>query len=364
MRIMQHMLCWRASLAIAVALGGCHRAPSPDAATLQAPPVTVAHPRIGPADEGIALTGTVAASATVDLIAQVSGTIRARGFADGSFVRRGQMLFRIDPDTYAAQLDAARARELQAQGDYERQRQLLGDDATSRANVDAARSTLRQASANRRVSQIAVRDTIVRAPFSGWIGTATVDVGAFVGAGTVRLATVQRIDPVFVDFSIGERQLLALRGGGKGWQRRGRTVAVGRVDQRDYPYRGTLDFAQQGIDAATGTQGVRAVVRNGGGSLLPGMAARVRIAAPAAPPAMLLPEAAIQSDPLGDYVLVVDGRRHVQRRDVALGAQQGDQRVITSGVSPRDWVVVDGLANLRIGQPASVHTTVLAPAAK
>lgn len=354
MRIMRRTPFLGAPLAITLALAGCHPSPSPDAS--QPPPVTVAHPRIDSTDEGIALTGAVAPSASVDLAAKVSGTIIAKEFADGSFVQRGQILFRIDPAAYAAQLDGARAKEVQARADYERQGQLLADDATTRANVDAARSTLAQASASRRTSEISLGDTVVRAPFSGWIGAANVDVGTFVGAGSVKLATVQRIDPVFVDFSVGERQLLALKGD---WQAKGRPVAIGRVDQTDYPYRGTLDFAQKGIDAATGTQTVRAVVMNGGNALLPGMSARVRIAAPAAAPVMLLPDTVIQSDPLGDYVLVVDARSHVQRRDVTIGADRGGRRVVTAGLSPGDWVVVDGLANVRIGQPAAVHRTVL-----
>lgn len=354
MRIMYYPFSLRASLAITLALAGCHRSPSSN--TSPPPPVTVAHPRIGAAVDDVALTGTVAASASVDLVAKVSGTIVAKGFADGSFVQRGQMLFRIDPATYAAQLDAARAKEAQARADYERQSLLLTDDATTRANVDAARSTLAQASASRRTSEISLHDTVVRAPFSGWIGAGNVDVGAFVGAGSVKLATVQRIDPVFVDFSMGERQLLALPGG---WQTKGRPVAVGRVDQHDYPYQGKLDFSQKGIDATTGTQTVRAVAANGGSALLPGMSARVRIAAPAAASAMLLPDTAIQSDPLSDYVLVVDAQRRVQRRDVTIGAAHGGQRVVAAGLSQRDWVVVDGLANVRIGQPAEVRRTAL-----
>lgn len=353
---MKRTLFLSAPLAITLALAVCHRSPSPDAGATEAPPVTVAYPRIGAAEDGIALTGTVAPSVSVDLVAKASGTILAKGFADGSFVREGQMLFRIDPATYAAQLDAARAKEVQARADYERQGQLLNDDVTTRANVDAARSTLAQASASRRTSEITLGDTVVRAPFSGWIGAANVDVGAFVGAGSVKLATLQRIDPVFVDFTLGERQLLALPGG---WQAKGRPVAVGRVDQSDYPYRGTLDFTQKGIDSTTGTQTVRAVVANGGNTLLPGMSARVRIAAPAAAPAMLLPDTVIQSDPLGDYVLVVDASGRVQRRDVTIGAEQGGQRVVTGGLSPSDWVVVDGLANVRIGQPAEPQRTVL-----
>lgn len=353
--------------AAALLLAGCGQsAATSDSAP--PPPVTVAHPLFTESATAIELTGTVSASTSVDLVPQASGTVTAKNFTDGSFVRKGQMLFRIAPEPYEAQVALATAAEAQARDQYEMQERLWADDATSRNNLNNARHALEQATANTRLARINLSYTAVRAPFSGWIGSSSVDVGTFVSAGTARLATIQRLNPVYVEFSLGERQVLqileSLRARGQTITSvgRGYPVAIGLLDQPDFGYNGTLDFADRQIDASTGSLRARAIVPNGGQTdLLPGMFARVRIElnASQAEPRMELPAAAIQSDPLGDYVLVVDGEQIVQRRDIETGADAGRNRIVLSGLSADDWVVINGLANVRLGEQATVTKSTL-----
>ncbi len=357
--------------AAALLLTGCGQSGA-TSDSAPAPPVTVAHPVITKSATAIELTGTVSASTSVDLVPQASGIITTKNFTDGSFIRQGQILFRIAPEPYEAQVALAGAAEAQARDQYEMQERLWADDATSRNNLNNARHALDQAAANSRLAQINLSYTAVRAPFSGWIGSSSVDVGTFVSAGTARLATIQRLNPVHVEFSLGERQVLqileSLRARGQSITSvgRGYPVAIGLLDRPDFGYGGTLDFADRQIDASTGSLRARAIIPNGSQTdLLPGMFARVRIELDAseAEPRMEVPAAAIQSDPLGDYVLVVDGEQIVQRRDIETGPAVGRKRIVLSGLSADDRVVINGLANVRLGERASVTQTSLpAPA--
>lgn len=344
----------------------CH--PSQPAATAQdAPPgVTVARPLRATLPQTIELTGTIAASATVDLFARVAGTMAAVDFADGARVRKGQPLFRIAPETYQAQLAASSAQAGQAAAEYARQRRLLADDATAPATVDNAYFSLKQAEANRRLGRINLSYTVVRAPFDGWMGATAIKPGGYVAPGATRLATIQQLDPLFVEFTLGERQVLAIlaamrarQGEAKGTVR-AYPVEIGLLDQPGYPYRAVLNFAQRGIDGGTGSLQARAVLSGQpAATLLPGMFARVRIALPAREANLLLPASAIQSDPLGDFVLVLDKDHIVRRRDVRTGADLGPNRVVLAGLAPANWVIVDGLANVRIGGKATPSTTTL-----
>lgn len=340
---------------------GCaETAPPPEIA----PRVVVAHPLVTVVGDRIELTGVVAPSASVDLIARAAGFVRAKGFTDGSFVRRGQVLFRIEPDTAAAQVALNQAKEVQARLDYARDLRLVQQDAASKAELEASRSTLEQAKANTRIARINLSYTVVRAPMSGYIGAADVDVGAYVGgAGApTKLATLQRLEPAYVDFTLGERDVLRILAKGQGSRAAatGHSVRVGLQGEAGYPHAGRLSFANKSVDAATGSLQARAILDNGPGiALLPGVFARVRIDLGSGGSTMLLPARTIQSDPLSDFVLVVDARGLVQRRDVRTGRDLGRNREIVAGLKLSDRVVVEGLAGVRIGQKADVRTAIL-----
>ncbi|WP_052135080.1 efflux RND transporter periplasmic adaptor subunit [Sphingomonas sp. 37zxx] len=356
----------------AILLAGCLAAacsPTQSATADKEPPpaVTIARPLLATVPQTMDLTGTVTASASVDLMARVAGTVATVDFADGARVRKGQPLFHIAPETYQAQLAASSAQLSQTAAEYTRQQRLFADDATSRAALDNARFALEQAQANQRLGRINLSYTIVRAPFDGWMSSAAISAGGYVAPGATKLATIQQIDPLSVEFTLGERQVLQVlaamraRGQADAPAASRYPVAIGLLDQPDYPYRATLDFAQKAIDTATGSLQARAVLSGtGDATLLPGMFARVRIAFPADDASLLLPVASIQSDPLGDYVFVLDKDHIVRRRDIRTGGDVGPNRVVLGGLSPAHWVIVDGLVNVRIGGKAKPRTTMLA----
>lgn len=353
---------WLVPCASALLLAGC--GPRQTAPTDTAPSVIVAHPRTTPVSGRIELTGTVAPSATVDLIARTAGTIRSKQFVDGSYVTRGQLLFRIEPDSSDAQLRLNAARETQARLDYARQQRLLAQDAAAVADVEASKANLDQAAANTQIARIALRNTIVRAPFNGYIGASLADVGAYVGGAGApsKLATLQRLEPVYVAFTLGERDVLRILASGKAGHSaiNGYPVRIALQGESGYPHAGRLDFANKAIDSATGSLQARAVVANGPRTaLLPGLFAKVRIETGDAAATMLLPARTIQSDPLSDYVLLLDAKGIVQRRDIRTGRDFGRNREVLAGLAPSDRVIVEGSASARIGQAAHARLTTL-----
>ncbi len=358
----------RPDLAIALLLitGGCSAAEEGAAPPPPAPQIVAARPVIASVGGAIEATGTVAPSSSVDLIARVAGFVRSKGFRDGSFVREGQVLYRLESDSLAAQVQLNAAQASLANQELARQRRLLAQDATARAEVERAAAEAQQASANAQLARINLGYTIVRAPFSGWIGEGSVDVGAFVGGSgaPTTLANVQRLDPVHVNFTLGEREVLRILAAvGSAASVRGQPVMVGLQGDEGYPYRGTLTFASKGLDAATGSLQARAIVDNGPGQpLLPGLFARVRIESGTTRTEMLVPARAIQSDPLGDFVLVTEPGGEVRRREVETGADYGGNRVIAKGLRPTDLVVIEGLNKVRIGEKARVRVRQLPPA--
>lgn len=355
-------LYWLVPCTSAFLLAGC--GPRQIAPTDTAPMVVVAHPRITPVSGRIELTGTIAPSATIDLIARTAGTIRTKNFVDGSYVTRGQLLFRIEPDSSDAQVQLNSARETQARLDYARQQRLLAQDAAAVADVETSKANLDQASANTRLARIALRNTIVRAPFSGYIGASLADVGAYVGgAGApTKLSTLQRLEPVYVAFTLGERDVLRILASGKTGHSavQGYPVRIALQGETGYPRVGRLDFANKAVDTATGSLQARAVVANGPrATLLPGLFAKVRIETGDAAATMLLPARTIQSDPLSDYVLLLDAKGIVQRRDIRTGRDFGGNREVLAGLAPSDRVIVEGSAGARIGQAAHARLTTL-----
>lgn len=346
-------------VALLLIMGGCSAADESAAPPPPAPQIVVARPIIASIGDAIEATGTVAPSSSVDVTARVAGFVRSKEFRDGSFVQRGQVLYRLEPDSLAAQVKLNAAQASFAQEELARQKRLLAEDATARVEVERAASEAQQAAANLQLARINLGYTTVRAPFSGWVSEGSVDVGAYVGGNSApnTLATVQRLDPIHVDFTLGEREVLRiLAAQGSAASARGQPVMVGLQGDEGYPYRGTLIFASKGVDTATGSLQARAVVDNGiGQRLLPGLFARVKIESGETQRQMLVPARAVQSDPLGDFVLLAGPDGKVRRREVKTGADYGGNRVITDGLRPNDLVVIEGLNKVRIGEKAKVR---------
>ncbi len=341
------------------------------------PAVTVSMPLLRPMTPYLRTTGTVAASRSVDLVARVAGYLRSVDFDDGSLVQAGQPLFLIEPEPYQARVQSAQAQLLNAQGEYERQLRLLQENATSRSNVDKWQAQREQALAALTLAKIDLGYTRITAPYAGRIGRHLVDPGNLVGAvGTpTRLATIEQVDPAYVYFTVNERDVLRIRAAARaqgvvvGGAAPRVPVSVALQTERDATRQGTLDFADTGLDTATGALQLRAEVPNADRALLPGVFVRVSIALGAASAQLVVPDRVVGNDQGGAYVLVLRADGAVVQQRVETGLVQDGLRAIVSGLEPASLVVVDGIQNAVPGtvvapteQPMAVPTPTSDPA--
>lgn len=329
------------------------------------PQVTVQLPEQQPVTRYLEATGSAAAVNTVNLVARVQGVVREINYRDGDEVKKGAVLFIIEPDTYQLRYEQAQAAETaaeaslqQAEAEFQRQTELASRQVASKAALDnatanrkSAQARLQQAKVDTKVAAINNDYTRVTAPFDGIVTARQVSVGELVGGNTPTvLATITQLDPIYVNFSISERDVLHIR---DDLARRGLTAAevrgrlpveVGLQHETGYPHRGTIDYAAPGVSQSTGTLAARAVLDNPKRTLLPGYFARVRVPMPASrSTALLVPDVALGSDQGGRYLLVVNADNVVEQRKVEVGPAVGEQRVIESGLKPDDRVVVAGI---------------------
>jgi RND family efflux transporter MFP subunit len=326
------------------------------------PKVTVSQPVKQPVTDYLEFTGNTKAINTVTLRARVEGYLEKVYFQDGDNVKKGQLLFLIQPNTYEAQLKQAeaeilaqKARLFHAQTEFARYSRLVKQKAAAQTDVDrwkferdAAQAAVIAAEAKRDLARLNLSYTRVTAPFNGRIGRRLKDVGNLVGAGTkTELAEINQINPIYVYFNINEHDLLRVMGENRNNKKRATRekwpVYFGLADEKGYPHKGYLDFAAITIDPTTGTLLLRGVFPNPHDSILPGMFARVRTPIAKPKPALLIPKVAIGFDQQGSYVLNVDHKNVVERHQVKLGNQVGDYRVVTEGLKGGEWVVVNGM---------------------
>jgi RND family efflux transporter MFP subunit len=383
------MRCWQAlrrgrgavapAVALAALLAGCGKQDS----YVPPPPakVTVAQPVKGPATLYLELTGNTQAYNAVDLQARIAGYLTEINYKDGATVKKGDVLFVIEPPPYEAQYDQAKAAVaqqeaslVQAQAEYSRQSQLGRQQYASQSVVDQARAklgevqaSLDQAKANAEVAQINLGYTKVTAPFDGVVTNHLADIGALVGyGGPTKLASIVQLDPVFVYFNVSERQVLLVR---KHLAQRGKSLAdigpipveVGLQTETGYPHVGHLDYRSPQVDAGTGTLTVRAVLDNKDGVLLPGLFVRVRVALQKRPDAILVDDRAIGNDQSGPYVLTLGADNKVEQRPIKISQLSGGLRIVDSGLTADDWVVVGGIARAVPGATVSPERTKMAP---
>jgi len=351
-------LGWIALIAGAIALAWYLLGRSPVPAAAPPPPVvTIATPLEREITEWAELIGRFEASRSVELRPRVSGQVTGVHFTDGQFVRAGQRLFTIDPRPYTAALAEAQAgiattrSDLAlARSDLERALRLVEDDAVSQSEIDALRArvaagqaALAAAQARVRSRELDVEFTTVRAPISGRISDRRVDAGNLVaageGAGATLLTTINAIDPLYFTFEGSEALFLRTRREGLD---SAAPVDIKLQDEADYNWHGTLDFTDNGLDQRSGTIRARAVVRNADGFLAPGMFGNMRLASGEAQPALLVPDTAVQTDQTRKLLLVVDREGKVAAKEVELGPLVDGLRVVRSGLSRSDQVVIDG----------------------
>jgi len=337
---------------VAASLTGCGK---PHDAAKQAPPsVTVSHPSQEPVSDYLDLTGTVAPSRSVDLVARITGYLESVSFQDGAMVPEGQLLFVIEPEPYKQQLALAKAAFDRAQSEYDRQSGLIKSNATSVANVEKWFSEKEQAAAQVELAKLNLGYTHVSAPFNGRIGRHLVDPGNLVGpSSSTKLATLDQLEPIYVYFNLNERDALqaavTMRQRGLDPRSGKARVLVGLQNQEGYPQEGKLDFVDVGVSTSSGTVQLRAAFDNKDRALIPGAFARVRIPLGDPLPMLVVPASAIGNDQEGDYVLVIDANDVAARRAVVKGPLMRNRCAIRTGLTSEDRVIVNGLMNAKAG---------------
>lgn len=354
----------------------------PEATAAQAPPnVTVAQPLVREVSEWDDYVGRFAPSRTVEIRPRVSGAVTAVHFRDGAIVRKGQLLFTIDPRPFAAALAEARANVASArsavalaQADLGRATRLIADEAVSAGEVDALRARVRASEAALAAAEARARSraldmefTQVRAPIAGRISDRRVDAGNLVaggeGTGGTLLTTVNALDPIYFSFDASEALFLKARrnsdsGGAPA------VVEIRLQDEPDYRWKGTLDFTDNGLDPRSGTIRGRAVLDNPGYFLTPGMFGNMRLGSSGTVRALLVPDAAVQTDQARRTVLVVGGDNSVATRTVQVGAVVDGLRVIRNGLKPGERVIIAGMQSAIPGQKVTPKAGRIAPQAE
>jgi len=334
---------------------GCRR--SEKAMERPLPAVTAEHPVERQVTEYLEMTGTVAPSKSVQLVARVSGFLKSINFTDGSYVEAAQLLFLIEPDQYEQQVALNQANLLQCQAEYDRQLELIKQQATSTSTVEKWLSSRDQAKAQLELSKINLGYTRVTAPFAGRISARQVDEGNLVGvSGVTTLATLEQLIPIYINFSLNERDALhlhqeMLRLGMEIKGGVGKTPVLAALhNEEGFPHEGVLDFVDNEVNSSTGTIALRGLFKNTDKALFPGLFARVRIPVGEPRAMLVIPNAAISNDQQGDFVLVLDSGDVVARRSVERGPLTPDGCAIRKGLTKEDRVIVNGLLNARAGE--------------
>jgi membrane fusion protein, multidrug efflux system len=339
---------------------GCSRS-SQQTGTLPAPEVAV----VSVAPQSLVLMtelpGRTAPFLVADIRPQVNGLIQKRLFTEGADVQVGQELYQIDPAPFRAVFDKAKANLTSIRLRAERIKSALGSKAVSQQDFDDADAALKQAEADLETARINLAYTKITAPIAGRIGKSSVTDGAIVTAyQPVALATIQQLDPVYVDVPQSTSDLLRL-------QRRladGRLTRDGNTqnivqlileDGTKYPTEGTLQFRDVSVDPTTATVILRMVFPNPNGVLLPGMFVRTAVKEGVNEKAVLIPQQAVMRDPKGNpMVMIVNTAGVVEPRMLTLDRAIGDKWLVTGGLATGERVIVEGLQKVRPGTAVKV----------
>jgi len=351
------------TLTASATLAACGPAPH------HGPPPTEKTPSVGYVvlkPDKVALTtelpGRIAPMLIADVRPQVTGLIQTRNFTEGGEVRAGSLLYQIDPAPYRAALDSAKASLAKAQSSLglakikaARYQELVAIRAISQQDFDDAAASVQQAEADIASAQascetarINLAYTRITAPVSGRIGRSSVTPGALVTSNqTTALATVQKLDPVYVDVTQSSTAILRIRReiGQGGVSAASPQVKVGLMleDGSRYPLDGTLQFSDVTVDQSTGAVTVRAVFPNPKAELLPGMYVRAIVTEAMQDQALLVPQQAVTRDATGQAVAYIVGHDDkLEVRALTLGRAIGDRWVVDRGLEPGDRLIVDG----------------------
>lgn len=318
------------------------------------------------------LTGRTSANLVAEVRPQVGGIIQKRLFTEGADVRAGQVLFQIDPALYQATLENAKAALARSEAQLttiqlkaNRFRELLVEKAVSQQDYDDVSAALKQtqadvqyAKATLETARINLKYTTIAAPISGRIGRSSVTEGALVTAQQPAvLATIQQLDPMYVDVTQSTTEILRLRQQLQEGQmnqngRNQQKVRLVLVDGKEYPLKGELKFRDVTVDPTTGSVILRILFPNPNGVLLPGMFVRTIVQEGIRNKAILIPQQAVSRDPKGNpQTLIVDAKGIVQQRPLTLDRAIGDAWLVSSGLETGERVIIEGTLKVKPGVP-------------
>jgi membrane fusion protein (multidrug efflux system) len=360
-------------IGIALILTACGKPP------MGGPPPTLAVPQVGVIivqPQRVAVTtelpGRTAPVLIADVRPQITGLVQARRFVEGSEVKAGEVLYQIDPASYRATVDSAEAALAKAEANLRstrlkagRYQELVAIKAVSQQDNDDAAASLQQAEADVASARATLQSgrinldyTRITAPISGRIGKSSVTPGALVTANqATALATVQQLDPIFVDVTQSSTTVLRLKRALAGGKLSGGTAKVTLLleDGSTYPLPGKLKFSDITVDQATGAITLRAEFPNPNGDLLPGMYVRAVLEEGVMDKALLVPQQAVSRDATGKpLAYVVDGADKLEQRALVTDRAIGDQWLVSSGLAAGDRLVVSGQQKARPGAPVEI----------
>lgn len=352
---------------------GCNKGEKPVAKTPPPPKVTVAKPTVDSVQSFREYNGYVEPVETVNIRTRVKGFLQKVAFTEGAEVKKGDLLYEIDPREYKAMLTKNRAdlskaeAELRkAQADEERARISLAKNVVSQeeyvqksAAKEVAQAMVKQAQAMVDIANLDIDFTKIEAPIDGRVNRTLVTPGNLVGYNEATLlTTIVKVDRVYVFFDVPERQLVE-------YERQTREqkvsssadlsfpVDVAVESETGFPHPGVINFRENRVDSGTGTIRIRAELKNDDRILYPGLYARVRVPLGEAVPKLMLPETALMSDQRGRFVFVVKPDNTVEYRPVTVGTRKGPLVAIETGVTAEDRVIVNGIQRARPGIPVT-----------
>lgn len=368
---------------VATVLVACSKEPAQT--KRPAPEVTVITVTPGTVPFAPTFVAQTESSQLVDIVARVSGFLDRIAYEEGKLVKKGQLLFQIDPKPFEAQLAAARgelaaqkARLTTARANLERVKPLVEQDALPRADLDkatgefeSATAAVYAAEAKVKAAELNLGYTAIRSPLTGLAGRALQRQGAYINstAESAKLTYVAAIDPIWITFSVSQNQAAKWR----------ELMATGAVvappsqnfdidimlsDGKSYPYKGKINFADPSFSQDTASFMVRAVVANPKKELMPGMFVTAILSGATRPNAIVIPQLAVQQGANGHLVYVVKPDGTAEVRPVVVGDYQGDRNIVVmSGLHAGDRVVVDGVLKVVAGQPVKIREPAVPAAA-
>lgn len=364
-----------------VLASGCSKEPPKPA---ERPPVEVTVMKVAPRDAPVTyeFVGQTQSSHQVQIRARVAGFLDKRLYTEGTMVKAGQPMFQQDPKPFQAQLDAARgalaeqqARLQTANDNLAQVKPLAALKALSQKELDdatgqqqAAAAAVQTASANVEMAKLNLSYTRITTPVTGLSSFARVQDGAYVNAENSLLTYVEKVDPIWVNFSISENEMLAARSEQKAGLLKlppqdQYVVELVLADGSVFPRHGRVTFANADYDPQTGTFMLRATLPNPEGALRPGQFVRVRLQGALRPNAILVPQQSVMQGAKGHFVVLVDKDNKALLRGVEVGTWLGDDWFINAGLQAGDVVVTDGMARLSPGAAVKVVEAAAAPSA-